>query len=161
MRHLNRNEAKIFIFFLNFEYWNFVVSKKVNFSNPPILNIFFTKISGNGPWVLRRNSWIGQGCRSSIWLSGCPTKGHFRAKNTKNAFSPLKLPFVGQPDNHIVELHSWPIHEFLLLNQGPFLKILVRSLFETEQFECNLIPPEGRGICFITVFAQCLRSVNI
>ena len=30
-------------FFFNFEYWNFVVSKKVNFSNPPILNIFSPK----------------------------------------------------------------------------------------------------------------------
>ena len=29
--------------FLNFEYWNLVVSKKVNFSNPPILNIFSPK----------------------------------------------------------------------------------------------------------------------
>ena len=34
-------------------------------------------------------------------MSGCPTKGHFSAKNTKNAFSPLKWPYVGQPDNHI------------------------------------------------------------
>ena len=37
----------------------------------------------------------------TIWLSGCPMKGHFRAKSAKNAFLALKLPFIGQPDNHI------------------------------------------------------------
>ena len=36
-----------------------------------------------------------------ISFSGRPTKGHFRAKNTKDAFLPLKWHFVGQRDNHI------------------------------------------------------------
>ena len=36
-----------------------------------------------------------------IWLSGCPTKGHFSANITKNAFLAIKRPFSGQPDNHI------------------------------------------------------------
>ena len=34
-------------------------------------------------------------------VRSCPTKGHFDSKNTRNAFLPLNLPFVGQPDNHI------------------------------------------------------------
>ena len=34
-------------------------------------------------------------------MSGCPTKGHYSAKITKNAFLPLKWTFVGQSDNHI------------------------------------------------------------
>ena len=44
------------------------------FSNPPILNIFFTKIARIDPLA------------QPIWLSGCPSKGQFIAKSTKNAF---------------------------------------------------------------------------
>ena len=36
-------------FFLNFEYLNFVVSKKVNFSDPPIPNIFSPKFQETVP----------------------------------------------------------------------------------------------------------------
>ena len=58
----------------------------------------FTKISENGPWVSRRNSWIGQGCSSTYMVVRL---SNIRAKTTKNAFLPLKWPFVGQPDNHM------------------------------------------------------------
>ena len=44
------------------------------FSNAPIINIFFTKIARIDPLA------------QPIWLSSCPTKGQFIAKNTKNAF---------------------------------------------------------------------------
>ena len=56
------------------------------------------KIPENGPCVSRRNSCIGQGCSSTYMVVRLSNK---RAKTTKNAFLPLKWPFVGQSDNHV------------------------------------------------------------
>ena len=64
------------LIFSNFDNWNFVVSIKVNFSNPPIL-IFFTKISVNAPWIRRRNSFIWQGCSSTYMVVRLSNKRSF------------------------------------------------------------------------------------
>ena len=83
-----------------FEFWilEFCCFKKSQFFKSTNSEHFFTKISGNGPWVSRRYSCIGQGCSSTYMVVRLSNK---RAKTTKNAFLPLKWPFVGQPDNHI------------------------------------------------------------
>ena len=81
-----------------FEYWNFVFFKKSQFFKSTNSEHFFTKISGNGPWVSRRYWCIGQGCSSPYMVVRLSIK---RAKTTKIAFLPLKWPIVGQPDNHI------------------------------------------------------------
>ena len=95
MRHLNRNERKLFEIF-----WilNIGLSKKSEFFKSTNSEHFFTIISGNGPWVSIRNSSIGQGCSSTYTDVRLSNK---RLKNTKNAFLPLKWPFVWQPDDHI------------------------------------------------------------
>ena len=97
LRHFNRNERKKSIFS---EFWmlEFSCFKKSQFFKSTNSQHFFTKISENGPWVSRRNSCIGQGCSSTYMVVRLSNK---RAKTTKNAFLPLKWPFVGQPDNHI------------------------------------------------------------
>ena len=48
--------------------------KKGHFPAPPILNIFFSKISWIGPWVIiglieAKSIDVAQ----PLWLSGCPT----------------------------------------------------------------------------------------
>jgi len=64
--------------FLTFQYWNLVISKKkVNFSNPPILNIFHQNFK---KWSL--GQW--KKLMYNLWLSSCPTKGHFSAKTTNS-----------------------------------------------------------------------------
>ena len=97
LRHFKRNERKNRIFS---EFWilEFDGFKKSQFFKSTNSEHFFTKISGNGPWVSRRYSCIGQGCSSTYMVVRLSNK---RAKTTKNAFLPLKWPFVGQPDNHI------------------------------------------------------------
>ena len=45
----------------------------------------------------------------STWLSGCPEKGNYSAKNTNKAFSALKWPISGQADNNIGWATSMPI----------------------------------------------------
>ena len=96
MWHLNRNEAKKFFL----EYWilEFCCFKKSQFFKSVSSKNFFTKISGNGRWVSRRNSWIGQGCSSTYMVVRLSNK---RSKNAFLVFFALKWPFVGQPDNHI------------------------------------------------------------
>ena len=76
----------------------FCCFKKSQFFKSTNSEHFFTKISGNGPWVSRRNSCIGQGCSSTYMVVRLSKK---RSNNTKNAFLPLKGPFVGQPDTLI------------------------------------------------------------
>ena len=44
---------------------------------------------------------IGIEVAQQIKLPGCPTKGHFTSKSGKNAYLPVKWPFVKQPDNFI------------------------------------------------------------
>ena len=43
-------------------------SKKLSFSKPPILNIFFPKITGIGPWVRRINWCKGHWCGSTYMV---------------------------------------------------------------------------------------------
>ena len=104
----------------------FCCFKKSQFFKSTNSEYFFTKISWNGPLVSRRNSCIGQGCSSTYMVVGLSNK---RAKTTKNAFLPLKWPFVGQPDNHIGWATSLA-YEYLLLTQGPFQEILAKKCSE-------------------------------
>ena len=80
---------------MNIGIWWF---QKIQFFKSSNSEHFFTKISGNGPLVRRRNSWIGQGCSSTYMVVRLSNK---RGKNAFLAFFALKWPFVGQPDTHI------------------------------------------------------------
>ena len=63
-------------------------SKKMRFSNPPILNIFPPKFQR---LVLRYIKYIdakGNDVVQPIWLSDCPT---YAQKRAKNAFMPTNM----------------------------------------------------------------------
>ena len=85
----------------NFFFWilntGILLFQKSQFFKSTNSEHFFTKISGNGPWVRRRNSCTGQVCSSTYMVVRLSNK---RAKTTKKAFLHLNWPFVGQPDNH-------------------------------------------------------------
>jgi hypothetical protein len=73
-----------------------VDSKNVIFSNPPMLNIFSPKFQGSFHGKINAK---GTDVAKPMLLSGCPTKAHVSAKNTKIAFLALKRHLSGQPDN--------------------------------------------------------------
>ena len=93
-RGMGQNFLKFFKFWIS----EFYCFKKRQFFKSTNSEHFFTKISENGPWVSRRNCVLGKWCSSTFMVVRLSNK---RAKTTKNAFLPLKWPFVGQPDNHI------------------------------------------------------------
>ena len=103
----------------------------------------FFHISGKGPWVSRRYPCKGQGCSSTYMVVRLSNK---RAKTTKNAFLPLKWPFVGQPDNLMgwatpltytwvsstyPRTYSWNFGE-KMFKIGRFEKL---TFFETTKFQ--------------------------
>ena len=57
-------------------------SKNVIFSNPPILNIFSPKFQGVVLGLIGQIDAKGIDEAQPIWLSGCPEKGLFIAKNS-------------------------------------------------------------------------------
>ena len=59
---------------------------------------------------------IGIKVAQQIKLSGCLTKGHFTDKSGKNAFSTVKWPLVGQPDNSICWASSTDLHALICRN---------------------------------------------
>ena len=89
------------IIFSNFEYWNVAVSKKVNFSNSPILNTFSPKFQKMVLEQVEETHTQDKDVAQAKWLSECPTKGHFRGKNASLVYFALKRPFVAQTGNHI------------------------------------------------------------
>ena len=62
-----------------FEFWilEFCCFKKSQFFKSTNSEHFFTKISGNGPWITRKKSWIGQGCSSSYMVVRLSNKRSF------------------------------------------------------------------------------------
>ena len=85
-------------FFFDFWILEFDGFKKSQFFKSTNSEHFFTKISGNGPWVSRSNSCIGKGCSLTYMVIRLSNK---RGKNAFLVFFALNWPFVGQPDNHI------------------------------------------------------------
>ena len=63
--------------FLKFWILELCCFKKSQFFKSIISEHFFTKISGNGPWVTRRNSCIGQGCSSTYKVVRLSNKRSF------------------------------------------------------------------------------------
>ena len=106
-----------------------------------------------------------------IWLSApCQliflTKGKFSAKITKNAFLPLKWPFIGQPDNHIGWATSlalrwissiyprtlfWNFGEKMFRNGG-FEKL---TFFETIKFQYSI---SDKIQFFLSFLLKCLKN---